>query len=142
MHHFEFNRPQESRRFLVIPQLRILLYIGVATLIAWSAWTLVLFKLDPYNSPDLALPLFFLTTFVALSGSFSMILFALKRWRLQDDIYVRHTFVSLRQGLLLSLCTFSCLGLLMVGYLRIWNGLLLVLLMMLIEFYFSQNDEN
>ena len=115
--------------------------ILLATLISWSAWLLVLFKLDPFTSPKLALPLFFISSLLAFSGTFTLILFFLKRWRAGDHLYVKHITISLRQGILLSACTCLCMGLLMLGLLRIWNGLLLVAFMMLLEFYMSEKDE-
>ena len=133
------NRPH--RKLLQIPHFRILFMILLATLISWSAWLLVLFKLDPFTSPKLALPLFFISSLLAFSGTFTLILFFLKRWRAGDHLYVKHITISLRQGILLSACTCLCMGLLMLGLLRIWNGLLLVAFMMLLEFYMSEKDE-
>jgi hypothetical protein len=132
---------QPHRKLLQIPHFRILFMILLATLISWSAWLLVLFKLDPFTSPKLALPLFFISSLLAFSGTFTLILFFLKRWRAGDHLYVKHITISLRQGILLSACTCLCMGLLMLGLLRIWNGLLLVAFMMLLEFYMSEKDE-
>lgn len=130
----------ESNLF-AIPHYRILAWILAGTTLAWASWAVVLFKLDPYTNPSLALPLFFLSFFVALSGTFTLLLSFLKKWRSHDQIYVKHIMISLRQGILLSLCTTLCSGLLVLGFLRVWNGLLLVILMMLIEFYLSGKDE-
>ena len=132
---------QFKNRYLIIPHYRTLLYFGFGTVMAWAAWGVVLTKLDPYANPNFALPLFFLTSFVALAGTFTILLSLLKKWKNKDQIYLKHVMISLRQGTLLSLCTTLCLGLLMLGFLRVWNGLLLVTLMMLIEFYFSGKDE-
>lgn len=130
-----------QNQILHIPHYRILAWISVGTMIGWAAWLVVLFKLDPYRAPSLALPLFFASLFIAFSGTFTLLLSFLKKWRSHDQIYVKHIMISLRQGILLSLCTGLCSGLLILGFLRIWNGLLLVILMMLIEFYLSGKDE-
>lgn len=130
-----------QKKILLIPHYRLLTWIGGGTLIAWAAWLVVLLKLDPYTSTSLALALFFTSFFVALSGTFTLLLAFLKKWRTRDQLYVKHILISLRQGILLSLCTTLCAGLLVLGFLRIWNGLLLVILMMLIEFYLSGKDE-
>ena len=129
------------QKFLSIPHFRILFLIVLTSLISWAAWFLVVFKLDPFTSASLALPFFFASSLLAFSGTFSLILFVLKRWRAGDQIYIKHVLISLRQGILLSLCTCICLALLMIGLLRIWNGLLLVAFMMLIEFYLSGKDD-
>ena len=132
---------QFKNRYLVIPHYRTLFYFGLGTALSWTAWFVVLEKLDPFLNPNFALPLFFLTSFVALTGTFTILLSLLKKWKNKDQIYHKHVMISLRQGTLLSLCTSLCLGLLMLGFLRVWNGLILVTLMMLIEFYFSGKDE-
>lgn len=129
------------RKLLSIPHYRILFIIIFASAFSWAAWLLVITKLDPFASASLALPLFFASSLLAFSGTFTLILFALKRWKAGDQIYIKHVTVSLRQGILLSVCTCICLGLLMLGLLRIWNGLLLVAFMMLLEFYLSGKDE-
>ena len=129
------------RKLLNIPHYRILFIIIFATLLSWAAWLLVITKLDPFASASLALPLFFASTLLTLAGTFTLILFTLKRWRTGDQIYIKHVTVSLRQGILLSVCTCICLGLLILGFLRIWNGLLLVAFIMLLEFYLSEKDE-
>jgi len=124
-----------------IPHYKILLLIALATIFSWAAWTLVILNLDPYESTDLALSLFFISTALALTGTFTIILFFLKKWKAADNIYVKHVTISLRQGILLSACTTICLALLMLGLLRVWNGLLIVITMTLIEFYLSSKDE-
>ncbi len=120
---------------------RILSLILFATLLTWSAWFLVVYKLDPFENPDLALPFFFASSLFAFTGTFTLVLFFLKKWRIKEHLTVKHILISLRQGILLSLCTCLCLALLMIGLLRVWNGLLIVALMMLLEFYMSGKDE-
>lgn len=130
-----------KHRYFIIPHYRTLLYFAFGTALSWGAWLLVINKLEPFSNPGLALPLFFITSFVALSGSFTIVLSLLKKWKNKDQIYLKHVMISLRQGTLLSLCTIICLGLLMLGFLRVWNGLIIVAIIMLIEFYFSGKDE-
>jgi Na+/melibiose symporter-like transporter len=126
---------------LQIPHYRILSYVALASFISWSAWLLVFLKLDPFESPELALPLFFFSFFLALAGTFTILLFFIKKWRTHDEVFVKHVMISLRQGLLLSFCASICLALLMLGLLRVWNGLLIVIFITLLEFYFSSKDE-
>ncbi len=132
---------QSQKKFLLIPHYRLLTWISGGTLVAWTAWGVVLLKLDPYSSTSLALTLFLVSFFIALSGTFTLLMSLIKKWRTRDQLYIKHILISLRQGILLSLCTTLCAGLLVLGFLRIWNGLLLVILMMLIEFYLSGKDE-
>lgn len=129
------------KELLSIPHYRVLSIVAFATLLSSLAWLIVIFNLDPYESTGLGLSLFFLSLFFALSGGFSIILFFLKKWKSKNEIYLKHVSISLRQGILLSICTCSCLLLLMLGLLRIWNGLLIVFIIMFIEFYLSGKDE-
>lgn len=120
---------------------RILSVIIFASVLSWLAWGIVIMNLDPYNSTGLALSLFYLSLTLALIGSFTVILFFLKKWKAKNEVYVKHIMISLRQGILLGVTTIICLSLLMFGLLRIWNGLLIVIIITLIEFYLSGKDE-
>ncbi|MFT7184237.1 MAG: hypothetical protein ACI9QC_000575 [Oceanicoccus sp.] len=135
------RRPIQHRDLLLIPQLRIVASVAMATLLSWTGLLLVVNRLDPYTSTSLALTLFFTTSIMTLTGTFGLLLFFFKKWKSDDRIYVKHVMISLRQGFLLSFCTNLCLALLMLGLLRIWNGSLLVVLIMLFEFYLSQRDD-
>ena len=111
------------------------------TILSWAACGLVIAKLDPYIDTGPALGLFFFSAFLGLTGTFTLVLFYMKQWRIAGVHPGKHLEVSLRQGFLLGLSTILCLGLLMLGLLRIWNSLLIVLLITLIEFYFSGGEE-
>lgn len=126
---------------MLIPHYRILSLIAIATIISWGALLLVINKLDPYQSTQISLIFFFISNFLALTGTFSIILFFLKKWRANNHVYVKHVIISLRQGMLLSISTNICLSLLMLGVLRVWNGLLIVIIITLIEFFLSGKDE-
>lgn len=132
---------ENDKKLTDIPHYRILTIVIFAMLLGWTAFFLVIQKLDPWASPSIAIPLFFGSILIALMGTFTILLFFIKKWRSRDQIYIKHLLISMRQGMLLSLCTSICIGLLILGLLRIWNGLSLVILMMLIEFYFSGKDD-
>lgn len=121
---------------------RILSLILFTTLLGLGGWFLVLYKLDPFETPELALPFFFISSFFAFSGTFTLLLFFLKKWKAKELLGLKHILISLRQGLLLSFFTSICFALLMMGLLRVWNGLIIVSVMMLIEFYLSGKDES
>lgn len=114
--------------------------IGLTALVSWAAWGMVIAKLDPYESTSLALGLFFISLFFAFIGLFTVIGFGLRRWIGKNEIYYHHLSVSLRQGLLLSLCTLLCIGFLMLGVLKWWNGLLVVTMAVLIEMYITSRS--
>lgn len=114
--------------------------IGISGLIAWIGWFLVINKLSPYESMGLSLLLFFLTLFIALSGTFTALGFYFRVWLFKNEIFYRHINVSLRQGVFLSLIAIFCLVFQMMKVLSWWSGLLLVAIALLLEFYFSSRD--
>jgi len=114
--------------------------IGLTAAISWAAWWIVVSNLDPYASTSLALGLFFISLFFSLIGTFSLIGFGLRAWIGEEDIYYHHLTVSLRQGFLLSLCTLLCIGFLIIGVLKWWNGLLVVTIAVLLEFYLTSRN--
>jgi hypothetical protein len=132
---------KRHRNILELPHYKMLASIVFTTVLSWVAWLLVIFKLDPWSATDLALSLFYSSSFFALTGSFTIVLFMLKKIKAKNHVHLKHVTISLRQGFLLSTCTLICIALLMLSLLRVWNGLLLVSLMMLIEFYLSLKDE-
>lgn len=126
MHHDE---RENHRQYLIT--------IGLTAALSWAAWIIVLLKLDPYESTGMALGLFFVSLLFALIGTFTLLGFGLRRWIGKQEIYYHHLTVSLRQGLLLSICTLISIMLLILGLLTWWNGLLLVTVALLIELYLT-----
>ncbi len=115
------------------PYKRYLLTIALTAAVSWLAWGIVITKLDPFVSTGLALSLFFLSLIFALIGSFTLLGFGLRRWIGKEELHEQHLNVSLRQGVLLSICTILCIAFLIVGVLKWWNGLLLVTISVLVE---------
>ena len=136
------GEPETERHKITAPNQykRYLLTIALTSVISWLAWGMVVTKLDPYESTGLALGLFFLSLFFALIGSFTLLGFGLRRWLGKDEVHYHHLSVSLRQGILLSVCTLLCVAFLILGILKWWNGLLLVTISVLIEMYLTSRD--
>ena len=119
---------------------KYLITIGLTAAVSWLAWGIVITKLDPFESTGLALSLFFLSLTFALIGSFTLLGFGLRRWIGKDELHEQHLSVSLRQGVLLSICTVLCLAFLIVGVLKWWNGLLLVTIAVLGEMFLTSRS--
>jgi hypothetical protein len=119
---------------------KYLLTIALTAALSWLAWGIVVTKLDPFESTSLALSLFFLSLTFALIGSFTLLGFGLRRWLSKEELHEQHLSVSLRQGVLLSLCTIFCLAFLIVGVLKWWNGLLLVTIAVLVEMFLTSRS--
>lgn len=118
-----------------------LIIILVAALLAWTAFVTVIFKFNPYESTSVALAFFYLSLFIALSCSFTLIGYFFRMWLYKNEVFYLHINVSLRQGVLLSLIAISCLVLLMLDVLTWWSGGLLITAAVLLEFYFASREE-
>lgn len=119
---------------------KYILIIAGSGLLSWVGWLLVLFKLSPYQTLGLSLTFFYVTLFIALSATFAVIGFYFRVWLFKNEIFYKHINVALRQGIFLSLITVFCLIFLMMRVLSWWSGLLLVVIAVLLEFYFSARD--
>lgn len=114
--------------------------IFIAALFGWASWGVVIHKLSPYASPAPALTLFYASLFLALTATFALFGYYLRVWLNKHEVYSQHVNIALRQGILLSLIV--CTGLLFqrLRVLTWWDGLLLVLVMILVEFYFMAKE--
>ncbi len=115
-------------------------YIGFSALVAWVSWLLIIFKLNPYGSMGLSLAFFFITLLIALSCTFTVLGFYFRVWLFKNEIFYKHIGIALRQGIFLSLISIFCLVFQMMRLLNWWSGLLLVVIAVLLEFYFSARD--
>lgn len=120
---------------------RYLSIIGTAGLIAWIGWFVVLFKLNPFESTGLSLGFFFATAMIALACTFAIVGFYLRMWLNHQEVYYYHITISLRQGVLLSFLAGGALALQLLGALRWWTGILLIMAILLIELYFALRFE-
>ena len=114
--------------------------LGIAGLLSWIAWTMVILQLDPEQSTATGLSLFYISLFFGMIALFTLLGFGLRAWKSHEPVTDRHLSVSLRQGILLSICTLMCVALLMFGVLRWWNGLLVVTLITLFELYVTSRS--
>lgn len=114
--------------------------ILIATFLSWASWFVVVYKLSPFSQQSLALSLFYSSLFIALTGTFALIFYFLRVWTNKKEIYNAHLNTSLRQGVLLSIMLIVGLGFQRLRVLTWWDGILLLAIVLLIEFYFSSRD--
>ncbi len=119
---------------------KYLAIIATAGVISWIAWMVVLNKLDPFESTGLALALFFLSLFLALTCTFTVGGYYLRVWLNHNEIYFNHINIAFRQGVLLTLIATGCLIFQLLGVLTWWSGLLFIGAVTLIEFYFMAKE--
>ncbi len=118
-------------------------YVGIIALTAlssWAGWLLVVNKLSPFDNMELALILFFITLFIALACTFTVIGFYFRLWLFKNEIFYKHINVALRQGIFLAIIAVFALVFQMLMVLNWWSGLLLITIAVLLEFYFSAKD--
>ncbi len=119
---------------------RYISIIALAGLMAFIAFGLVITRLNPYENMGLSLSFFFITLFIALPCSFTVIGFSFRVWLFKNEIFYKHINIALRQGVFLGLIAVFCLVFQMMRVLSWWSGLLLILIAVLLEFYFSSRD--
>lgn len=115
--------------------LRLYLFLmSVGTLLAWAAWVFVLLNLSPLGGNLLSLFSFYLSLFMAIVGTFSVIGFTVRRFIIgNDEIIFRHVRQTFRQGILLGLAIILVLILLSQGLLFWWNAIMLALFFIFVE---------
>jgi len=81
---------------------------------------------------------FFVSLFIALSATFALMIFFLKRFLHGNEVIYSFLVIALRQGILISLgiCLLLLLKSLQVFFW--WDGLIIVLVMVLIELAFHR----
>ena len=117
-----------------------LLLMSLGTFICWGIVAFIIFTLDPAQAGTLGLIFFYASLFLALLGTFSVIVFLLRRLIVQDnEIIFRHVKNTFRQGVLFSALAVLALLLLQWRLLHWWNGILLIILFVILEvIIFSQ----
>lgn len=120
---------------------RYLLVVGFAGIVSWIAWFIVLQKLDPFESTTLALSLFFLSLFFALTCTLTVIGFYFRLWLNKNEVYSNYIPIAFRQGTELTVIALGCIFFLILGVLNWWSGFLLILSVSLVELYFVAREE-
>lgn len=117
-----------------------LLSVVIATVLGWSSWGVVITKLSPFTSTGLALSLFYTSLMLALTGTFTLINYYVRISLSKGEIYNVQFNTSLRQGFLLSAMVCLALAFQRLKVLTWWDGLLLLAIVLLIEFYFMARE--
>ncbi len=117
--------------------------MGLGTLLAAIAWTLVLFRVDPDEAGMVGHILFYLTLFAASTGFWSVVgtLYRV-RFRKGDHLTSRAVKISVRHAIMLSAVGVTCLAFSAFGWLRWWNVLLQFFVVAAIEYVFLLVQEN
>jgi hypothetical protein len=102
--------------------------------ICWMAWFFVLNSIDPEQADFFGFLFFYASLFLALTGTFSVIGFLIKKIVLKkDEVVFHHVKSTFRQGTLVSLTIVSGLILLQTNLLTWWSALILIIFFIMIE---------
>lgn len=115
----------------------------LATILCWLAWWLVVINIDPFTDTGWGLAFFYLSLFLALLGTVSIISFLLRNYFSPEALplfkYVQSSF---KDAFLYSLILTVLLYLQSKAYLRWWNiGLVLVIIIFYLVFKISLKTE-
>lgn len=115
---------------------KYLLLMGMASLVCWLAFFMVVFYLNPFSGGIIAVFFFYASLFLAIVGSFAIIGFILRRKFLQGELIFRQVAVTFRQAFWFGLLVTISLGLKKMNMLTWYNSLLLILVLVVLEFFF------
>lgn len=119
-----------------------LIFMALATIVAWIAWVVVLHSVDPTRSGYVGLLLFYLTLIMAVFGTISVLGLLVRLWRSKSELPSRIALRSFRHGILLSTLIVSSLIVLSQGWFRWWIMLLMVLIVALLEMAFLSSRQS
>ncbi len=108
--------------------------MSLGTVICWVTWCFIIFTLDPSNAGSLGMVFFYLSLFLALIGTFSVIIFLTRRLIVKnDEVIFRHVKKTFRQSVIVAALLIFALYLLQLHLLTWWNGILLITLFVFLE---------
>lgn len=119
-----------------------LILFSLATVVAWIGWIFILMSIDPFTSGAIWLVGFYVTLIFALFGFFSLLGFFFRVWFSEETRLFRHLSVATRQGALLSLFVCALLILQSSRYLSWWNIGLLIIVLVMIEYFFIASSDS
>ncbi|KKQ74639.1 MAG: hypothetical protein US94_C0001G0040 [Berkelbacteria bacterium GW2011_GWB1_38_5] len=101
---------------------------------------LILFNVNPYQSPFWMLLIFYFTLFLFWTAVFGLIGFYLRIWMTNREVIFAHLIPTLRQSLLISLVFVGLLFLQQMRVLNWWVASLLVVAILMIELFFKSKN--
>lgn len=108
--------------------------IGAAALLSLASLLVILFHVSPLASPAVAVPFFFLTVFLSVSSTSTLLCYFIwSRLSIEGMDAGRKLSLSFREGLLLATATVLVFLFLILEILTWWIGLLIYLVFFLIE---------
>ncbi len=112
----------------------LFLRIGAAFLLSLSSLLVILFRVSPITSPEMAIPAFFISFFVMIATGATMIVYSLwHRMSIEGMDLGSKMNIALRESLFIASACCILVLFQMLGILTWWIGLLICLIFLLIE---------
>ncbi|MDP3964811.1 MAG: hypothetical protein Q8Q20_04130 [bacterium] len=115
---------------------KFLVIMTVVTLVCWIGWITVVFYIDPDSGGFLGLSLFYLSLFLAITGTFALLGFFFRVWFSHNEKVFEHVGIAFRQSILFSILIVGALVLQGVRILTWWNVILFIFAVGLLELFF------
>ncbi|MFA6522130.1 MAG: hypothetical protein WCT24_00875 [Patescibacteria group bacterium] len=109
---------------------------GTGTVLAWIAWGVVLWNIDPFTAGLPMILVFYLTLFAGLMGTIATIATLVRVQFDSENELEEIVSTSLRQAVMLSAMMVGCLFLASKSWFHWWSVLLLIAGVSLIEYFF------
>ncbi len=110
--------------------------IRLFLLLSFSAWIAIIIAVEPYQAGAVGVGLFFVSFFGTVLGSMTLFVTWIYERSLGTASAAHHLGGAFRQAFLLSLFFVSLMFLQMKQWLTWWDGLLVLVVVLLIEFSF------
>ena len=118
------------------------LLILVGTIMAWTAWTMVVVYFNPEQAGILVFIVFYLSLLLSLAGSFYLISDWLKSKIFRRQLLLPRLRASIRHAIFLTLIIITWAILKSQGLLSWWALSLLILIFTVLEFFFISSHKN
>lgn len=113
----------------------------LATLLCWASFFIVINSVNPLNTSVLGFVFFYSSLFLSLIGTLSVLGFLLRHWFNKNQFISEQVVISFRQSIWLSIIIVVGLYLQSQRLATWWNLLILLVLMIVLEFYFIYQSE-
>jgi len=115
---------------------KYLILMSLASVVCWVALGLVIFYMNPTSSGVVALSFFYVSLFLAVVGTFAVIGFALRSKIMGGELIFHQVAIAFRQAFWFGILAVVSLWLQSRGILTWYNLILLILALVVIEFFF------
>jgi hypothetical protein len=115
-----------------------LLFIALGTFLAWVAWVMILFNVNPEESGIAGLVMFFATLAVSIIGLLTIIMTVLRVYVLKREVFGREIRKAFRHSVLFGAIAIFSLALSSAGKFHAWHVIVLAAAALLVEYFFLQ----